>query len=590
MNKFFHNQSGYLLLFVLVFTAILMSVLAGLIGYARVNLTAQQQTTHRQQALHIAEAGIEHAIKQLNEDVNYAGETNTPLGEGTFTISVATIDQYTKRVTATGNVPYGNGSEAERTVEATAHIDTATISFSYGVQVGNGGFSMGNNSVVNGNIYANGNVNGFGQVTGDVSVAAGAAAAPDQNWTTQNADSLFGNVNQRTSVAQSFTPSQTDTLTKVSVRLKKIGNPGNLTMRIVTDDSGSPSKTVLVSGSISAALVTTNYAFVDAALGTTPTLTAGQKYWIMLTASVNASNHYSWAIDTGDGFANNTGKYSQQWNAGNPVWNSSGGDYNFQTYLGGIVNTLSGITVNGTARAAVMSSCEVAGNAYFDTSNTCAVAGQQFGGTPAPPPAPYPISAAQIAEWKATAEAGGVISGDYTLTDGQTNSLGPQKIDGDLTITNNSILTVTGPIWVNGNVVLDNNVQVVLSSSLGNAGTAFIADYPADPTQKGRMIIGNNSSIAGNGQLGSYPLFISMYSGVGNAIDLSNNADNTIFFAPSGTLTLSNNTGVKEMTASQINMSNNSVVNYDSGLQNAHFSSGPGGSWMFKSGSYAITR
>lgn len=589
MRRFARNQSGHLLVFALVFMAILMTALVGLIGYSRINLTAGQQTIHRQQALHLAEAGIERAIKRLNDNANYVGETNTLLGEGSFSVSVATVDQYTKRLTATGYVPYGNGRVAERMIEATVNIDSETVSFTYGVQAGNGGFTMENNSVVNGNIFSDGNVSGSGQVTGDVTVAAGVAATPDQTWTTHAADFLFGNVNQRSSVAQSFIPSQTDTLTKVSVKLKKIGNPGNLTVRIVTDNNGSPSKTVIVSGSIAASLVTGNYTFIDGALDATPTLNAGQTYWLMLTAAVNANNHYSWGIDTSDGYQGNTGKFSQQWNAGNPVWDGSGGDYNFQTYLGGVVTTLDGISIGGTARATTMTNCLVTGNAHYELSNTCLVQGQQFGGTPAPAPAPYPISAAQIAVWKTAAEAGGTIEGDHTL-DEQTNTMGPKKINGNLTVRNNSILHVTGPIWVQGDVTLDNNVQVLLDSSLGNNGTVVIADSPADPTLKGKIIIGNNSSIAGNGQPGSHPLFISMYAGAGNAVDLSNNADNTIFFAPSGTITISNNTGVKEMTAYQIHMSNNSVVNYESGLQNAHFSSGPGGSWTYKGGSYAITQ
>ncbi len=589
LSSLISERRGYLLIFAIVFMAIMMTLSVSIISYAQVNLTAVKQTDARQEALHLAEAGIDKAIYELNQNANYSGENDTVFGAGTFDVSVATVDQYTKRVTVSSYVPYGNGLVAERSVETTATIDTEVVAFSYGVQSGNGGFSMGNNSVVNGNIYANGNVSGSGRVTGDATVAAGAAAIPDQNWTTQNTSSLFGNVSQRTSVAQSFIPSQTNTITKVSFYLKKIGNPSNLTFRIVTDNSGSPSKTVIVSGTVSASSITGSYSFVDGTLGSTPVLNSGQKYWLMITASVSASNYYDWGLDSTNGFANNVGKYSQQWNAGNPVWNASNGDYNFKTFLGGVVTSLSGITVTGNARATQLVGCSITGNAYYDTSNSCSVGGQQYGGTPAPAPAAYPISDAQIDSWEEDAEAGGVIQGDYTLTNGQSATMGPKKINGNLTISNNSILTVTGPIWVNGDITLSNNVQVNLHSSLGNNGTVIIADYTASSSQKDKMTIGNNSAIAGNGQSGSYPLLISMYSGAGNAIDLSNNAANTIFFAPYGTLTLSNNTAVKEMTAYQINMSNNSVVNYDSGLQSAHFSSGPGGSWAYQRGSYAIT-
>ncbi|MBI2443930.1 MAG: hypothetical protein HYV42_01650 [Candidatus Magasanikbacteria bacterium] len=577
------TQSGYLLIFALVFTTILMTAAAGLVGYAQINLKAEAQTIARAQALPLAEAGIERAIKRLNEDANYAGETDTPLGPGFFTVGVTSVDSYTKRLVATGRVIYGGGSVAAETIKAVVKVDSINASFTYGVQSGRGGFTMGNNSLINGSLIANGNISGAGRVTGDVTVTAGAAAEPDQGWNLSNADFNFGHTDDRTAVAQRFVPTLTNALTRVSVQLKKIGSPSNLILQIVTDNSGSPSKTVLVSGAVSAALVSPAYTWVDAALNGTLNLAAGQTYWLMLVSAVNANHYYSWAMD--QNFP--SGKYSAKWNAGNPVWNPSGGQFNFQTYLGGAVNTLSGITVGGTARAAVMSDCTVGGDAYFDQSNTCTVQGQQFGATPAPPPAPFPVSDAQIAAWEAAAAAGGIVAGDYVL-DGQTATLGPQKIDGNLTVSNNSTLNLTGPVWVAGDLIFDNNVQIRLHPSLGNAGTAIIADYPASSTLKGKMTIGNNSGIAGNGQPGSLPLLISMYAGPGNAIDLSNNATNTIFFAPRGTITISNNTEVKEMTARQINMSNNSVVNYESGLQSVYFTTGPGGSWQFQSGSYVI--
>jgi hypothetical protein len=588
MNKLINNNSGYLMIFAMVFTAILLTSLAGLIGYAGVNLAAEKQTTKNQQALYLAEAGVERAIKMVNDNVNYAGETDVALGSGTFTVSVATIDQYTRRFTSTGKVPYGSGRLAEQTVAATAYIDTENVSFAYGVQVGNGGFTMDNNSIVNGNIYSNGNVSGSGSVTGDVIVAAGTAATPDQTWEEFNADFLFGHANSHKSVAQSFIPGQTDNLTKVNFYLKKVGIPGNLTVRIVDDNNGEPSKTVLATGSISASLVTGNYGFINATLDSNPALSAGQKYWLMLTAGSNSSNYYSWGTDVNSGYLNNTGMYSANWNAGNPIWNASNSDYNFQTFLGGIVTNLAGITTNGIAKATVMDSCTIDSDAYFDVSNSCTVGGQEFGGVQAPASVPFPISNAQIDGWKQVAAAGGVIVGDYTITDDQVNTLGPIKIDGDLEVSNNSVLYLTGPIWVNGDINLNNNVEVLVDAALGNNGTTIIADYELDTTTKGKVIISNNAILAGNGQTGSFPLLISTYSGEEEAIDLNNNADNAILFAPNGKLTISNNASVKEIIAKQIHMSNNSVVNYDSGLQSASFANGPGGTWTFQQGSYAI--
>ena len=84
-------------------------------------------------------------------------------------------------------------------------------------------------------------------------------------------------------------------------------------------------------------------------------------------------------------------------------------------------------------------------------------------------------------------------------------------------------------------------------------------------------------------------LFISAYSGADDAIYLGNNASSSIFFAPYGTIHVTNNTNLLEMTAYRAILDNNAIVNYHSGLQNANFSNGPGGSWIFQAGSYAIT-
>jgi hypothetical protein len=418
--------------------------------------------------------------------------------------------------------------------------------------------------------------------------AAGGAPSADQSWYQNNVDFLFGNSNDRKSVAQSFTPSTADILTRATFYIKKIGNPGNITFRLLANDNGSPSKTVLATGSISATLVTESYSFIETTLDTNPALTAGQTYWLMLTVSADSNNYYSWAIDTSDNYLNNTGKYTSNWNSGSPNWALGGGDLNFETFLGGVVYTLAGVTVNGTARAAEMTSCTVGGDAYYETTNTCVVNGQEFPNTPALPSVPFPISNSQINDWQAIAEAGGIIPGNHTITNGATETLGPIKIAGDLEVSNNSFLYITGPIWVEGDINFYNNVAARIDTSLGNNGTVIIANYPSDPNTKGIISISNNAIIDGNGLAGSFPLVISMYQGAGNAIDLNNNADNAILFAPNGTLTVSNNASVKEIIANKINMSNNSVVNYDTGLQSAAFASGPGGAWAFLRGSYAI--
>ena len=96
--------------------------------------------------------------------------------------------------------------------------------------------------------------------------------------------------------------------------------------------------------------------------------------------------------------------------------------------------------------------------------------------------------------------------------------------------------------------------------------------------------------IAGNGNVGNYPLLISLYSGSGKAIAVKNNTSSTIFYAPYGTIEVSNNSSPIQLTANRIEIENNATVNYTTGLQNALFTSGPGGSWVYKPGTYVIVK
>ena len=170
--------------FTLIFTGIFLALSGGVISYTLINTSAQGQAVAKAQALALAEAGIDNAIYQLNQNPNYSGETNTALGAGTFTTTVATVSQNTKRITATGNVSYGRGLTTSRTVQTTASIDLTTVSFAYGVQVGQGGLTMYNGSQINGNVFSNGTISGgAGVITGDALVAGGVAPVPDQTWT-----------------------------------------------------------------------------------------------------------------------------------------------------------------------------------------------------------------------------------------------------------------------------------------------------------------------------------------------------------------------------------------------------------------------
>ena len=584
------RQKGQIIIIAIVFLAILVTISGALIGYTYQNTHGISQSYAKNQATVLAQAGINKAIYQLNQDSTYSGESNTALGSGTFTTTVATIDSSTKRLTVTSYVPNSTSPKATQTLRANVAIDTTQIAFNTGVQVGAGGLVMDNNSIVTGNIFSNGNITGSGSITGDAIVAQGSSPTADQQWTQQNSDFNFGNVASRKDVAESFEPSASDVLTKVQVYIKKFGSPGDLTVRIMTDNSGSPSKTVVVTGNIAASTVTGSYGWAEATFASPPNLSANVTYWLMISAaSINASNYYYWGTDNNNGFGNGQCKYSTNYNASSPSWTAASGDCDFKTFMGGVTTYFDGSTnVGGNLTATEIRDCgTVSGTAYYNTVFTSCSASSSVGSTSIPGPEPMPISQAQIDDWEATASAGGVISGNHTVLGVET--LGPVEIDGDLILDNNVTLYMTGPIWVKGNITISNNAIARVDASLGNAGTVLIADNPSDPTGSGTITVSNNGNVLGNGNANSFPLVLSASSNLSGAINVQNNAASAIFYASNGSIEVSNNAGGNQMTGYKVHLNNNATVTYANGLANASFANGPGGAWAFVPGSYYIS-
>jgi hypothetical protein len=178
-----------------------------------------------------------------------------------------------------------------------------------------------------------------------------------------------------------------------------------------------------------------------------------------------------------------------------------------------------------------------------------------------------PISDQNIQDWKDEAEVGGIHSGNY-IVDGTSNSLGPKKITGNLTIKNNADFTVNGTLWIEGDMLVDNNATVRLSSSYATSEGIIIVD--------GTVTIQNNATFAGSGSPGSYLMVLSTSTST-SAVTLSNNGGAVILYAANGTVNLASLDGYL------IHLNPNAEVIYDSGLANANFVNGPSGGWGISS-------
>lgn len=591
------SQSGQIfVLAVIVLTLIMVNTIL-LISRSLTLSQSSDYNTFASQAGSLAEAGIDKAVSSLNKTGGaYTGESETFIGPGSYSVSITSKDASTDIVTATGYVPNKTNPKAKRTVQIQITKGTG-ISFVYGMLTGNGGITMGNGASINGSVYSNGNISGGNNetITGDVFVAGGTQPNADQqsDCVDPNCSSTqfvfghnVGGSNQQ-DVAQSFKPTATSTINKVSLKLKKIGAPANLTVRLLGDTSGKPNKSnVITTGILPANQVTTSLSFVDVAFNSAPTLTANTPYWILLDAPIDSNNYWQWSLDTSLGYNRGAPMWSPNWQANTPVWNNISGDLGFKTWMGGLATSVSmnnGSVIQGNVHANTINGVTINKDAYYQIISNTIVRGTSYPNSTDPVPIVLPISDANIAEWQNDAAQYGSSSGDIV---GCPNSIGPGKIIGNLTTSNNCTIFVKTPIWFTGtgagNLTIGNSIILKMDPSLGSYSGVIIVD--------GTTSFQNGDDLKGTGVAGSYLTLLSTYNsqshGGISAIGTGNSSITGILYAPYGTITLSNNANFKEVVAQQINMGTGTTLTYDSGLISTFFSAGPSGAFSVIKGSY----
>lgn len=431
-----HPNRGYIILFALIVSAVVMTVTAAFFNYYGSGVRAMRAALVGAQAQALAEAGIDNAVYELNQNGSYTGESNTALGGGVFTVSVATVDSSTKRITATGFVPdSANPTATKKVVQASASIDTEVVSFAFGVQAGNGGIFLENNASVRGNVYSNGPVTG------------------------QNSNIVRGAV-----------------------------------------VSAGPSG--LISG-------------------------------------VHA---------TSSGYA----------------------------------HTIQNSTLDG--------------DAYFQSISNTTVAGVQYPGSADQATTSLPIPDALIEEWKTAALAGGTHTSPCPYEISTSVTIGPTKIDCDLTIKGNGItVTLAGPLWVKGNLSIENSPTIRVGASQSGRSVPIVVDNPSNRSTGSTAELENSAVFEGSGD-NSHILLVSQNNSAENggttvAIDVKNTVSGDLLvYAGHGEIVLQNNINLREVTAWRIRAKNFAEIVYKTGLGDTLFSSGPGGSWAVVPGTYAIVR
>ncbi len=584
-NRNNKNNKGAAMLIVVMFALFAsMTVVMGVVVPVLKQAEASKNIFHSKESFYMANAALEDAVYRIQNGMD--------IGSG----GVLTLNGHDTTVTITDTI---NGkiiqasSDRDGVVRKMQSVVTLGegVAFNYGIQVGQGGFELGGNSRINGNVYSNGNIHAVSGVTITGSAIAGNGIVsvidvvndtpllPTDNIT-------FRNTASSQDFAQSFQVTQALPITKISFYIRRVGNVSDATVRIVNDSAGSPGTANILSsnGTLSDSLVSTNYGWVDVVLPSNPVLTPGTTYWLVIdNSNQHASRYYQIGGNTGyAGGVAKVGAYAGTWNNTNP----SGLDGYFKVHMGGETsyigggNSSGGVNIGGVAHANTVMGATVTGELYCQTGSennkACDISLAD------PSPLNYPISEANINDWKAGAEAGGVTNGNVTIG-GQGGSLGPRKIVGDLTVNAGGTLTLTGNLWVTGDISVSGGGNITMSSVYGTDRGVVVAD--------GKVSLSGGGELSGSGQAGSYLMLLSTYSSdcTGStcsgspAITITGGAGSVILNAPNGILNINGGGSLRSATAYKITATGGATITYESGLANMSFNSGPSGGFNISS-------
>jgi hypothetical protein len=583
MNKNNTQRGQVIIINTLMFFALSVAIIFALTSPVVSSFNITNSFSKSKEAFLLANSATNEALYKLNAGMDLSSAETITLSQGEALIGVAdTIDG--KIISISSDV-----DTYQRNYELELSIGSG-VSFNYGLQVGQGGFEISGGSGINGNVYSNGDVVGSnGTFITGTAVSANISDPILISSNTGIVDPLYQLVLGGNSVpipqdiAQSFTVSTTTEVSSIRTLIKKTGSPwSNITMRITTDNAGNPSKTDIAQGTVSASTVTSTFNYLQIPLDATVELTPGTTYWIVFDAINFGGPTYSIGANDSQ-YATGTSKIStsgwSQSNGGtwiNPATTTL--DIYFDIYAGGSTGVIDGITVGtggvGDAWSYEVKNSTVAGTIYCqagssnnkacDTSRSVPV--QQM----------FPISEGNILEWKTDAES---YSATTTQSFGSGNhSLGPIKINGDLSVSSGGTLNLDGTIYVTGNITVNGGGIIRVNPSLINKSIILLTD--------GVIKSNGGGQFQGSGSSGSYILLVTTSScpdGVGcsgdNAVEVSGGTGAVVINAQNGTIEFSGGAQAKQATANRITMTGGTTVTYESGLANPTFTSGPSGAW-----------
>jgi len=555
--KFLYSmRKGYVMLLTsVVFMLVSLIISFGLTTPIIKQLLSTKDIWGAKQSYYLSEAGIEDVIFRLKDSI-YSSKLSTEemLSINNYeTITTISTDTLTgNKIIKTSESDY-DGYKRKISAEVT---QSEGVSFNYGLQSGNGGVFIKGNSKVIGNVYSNGDIIGGSgiRITGSAIAAAGGLGIfKDQSNEfplPPPSGITFNNTGNTRDFAQSFRPSTTSPINRISIYIKRTNWPAIFTVKLMTDNNGLPG-TQISSTTLNTNNVSTNYGWVDLVFNPSPVLNSGSNYWFVIVGDTKANktsvNTYTVAANTAYTLGNaKVGTAGGIWNNTVPV----GLDSYFSVYLGSSPAQIWGdegdyMYVGSTSTDIVWSSSVK----HVSTPGTiyCQYGELNAGGKVCnterlnPSTLPMPVSQANIDQWKLEAESGGSTT---TLNIGWAGgTIGNKRITGNLTVSGGGTLIVTGTLWVEGYIIVTGGGRIKISPSLGQNSVVIITDKYA--------LINGGGRFEGSGTPGSYPILVSTSicpsttpcTEDNSAISLSGGAGAVVLIAPFGKINISGSSG-----------------------------------------------
>lgn len=583
------QKGAALFITVLFFMSISTVVVAGSTSSLIRQYQDAQSNLVSTQAYYLAEAGGEDAFFRVKNSMTI--NTIEVLIEGSARATTSIIDiSGGKRI-----LSKASQQTRMRAVQTEVSSQVTTADFVYAAQVGEGGIYLDNNAMIYGtggaagDIMSNGPIEGGNgsEVTGSVIITTGDTGV-QETFTTCNTDQNVGKKNDTLDVAQSFVAAQSGELNRIRTYIKKIGNASDANVHITADNFGEPATDTLASGVLDKDVVGADYAWVDIVFPTSATVASGTTYWLVFDGGSHTQHYYQWCGDSEAGYAKGGLLTSDDWSGGS--WGSDSLDMTFKTVIGDLYSIIDNVDVVGTAKANTIKNNTVTGDAYYQVLENASVTGNSYAGSVDPSPIPMPIATTTVAEWKTLAESGGTINGNCPGEVECSTTMGPVKIDGDLTVdTEGATFTVDGVVHVTGNIDFNNNVTVRCNTLFADNSCIIIAD--------GFINADNNVNLQGSGNSDSFLLLISTKDGClggtqqsdcasqNSAIYTANNVDGGILYATDSQVYINNGVDIDAVVAYRFELANTASVVYKTDVSDLSFlgSTGgeSGGDWEF---------